>query len=219
MSTLPPVPEPSLPTPAVTSSSTLTFGGYSGAPGALQGETFLRRAIAKIIDMVPHFGASYAGGFLFSTIVLAASAGHLPRQWIINLRQPAISPFVFALLGSLLMEAIQEGVHGSTLGKVCLGMVVVQEDGTPCRFGPALIRSAAYFIDSFFFGLIAYFQMEKTPQEQRYGDQWAHTVVCNRRDAPAESLRGPGRFVVGFVLACMADAAMAMTGLLFKMLV
>ena len=41
-----------------------------------------------------------------------------------------------------------------------LSMVVVQEDGSPCRIGSALIRSLAYLIDSLFFGAIAYFAMQ-----------------------------------------------------------
>ena len=26
--------------------------------------------------------------------------------------------------------------------------------------------------------------MEKTAQEQRHGDEWAHTIVCSRSDVP-----------------------------------
>jgi uncharacterized RDD family membrane protein YckC len=90
--------------------------------------------------------------------------------------------FAISLLGSVVLEAICEGFHGSTPGTLLLSMVVVQEDGSPCRPGSAWIRSIAYFIDSLFFGLIGYFNMPKNPQQQRHGDEWAHTIVCRRSD-------------------------------------
>jgi len=93
-------------------------------------------------------------------------------------------------------------------------MVVVQEDGTPCRFRSAIIRELAYFLDSLFFGLIAYFEMQKSMKEQRYGDEWAGTVVCKRSAVSPERLRGGGRFVLGLMLGIMADAAATMIGLL-----
>jgi hypothetical protein len=56
--------------------------------------------------------------------------------------------------------------------------------------------------------------MQKTYQEQRYGDQWAHTVVTGRAGVIPEQLRSDGRFVLGLMLAVMTDAALAMIGLL-----
>jgi len=38
-------------------------------------------------------------------------------------------------------------MHGSTLGKLALSMVVVREDGSPCGLDAALLRSFAYFVD------------------------------------------------------------------------
>ena len=78
-----------------------------------------------------------------------------------------------ALLGSLAYRVICTSVHGSTLGKLAFSMVVAQEDGSPCRFGSATIRELGYFVDALFFGPIGYFAMQKTPQEQRHGDEWA----------------------------------------------
>ena len=121
-----------------------------------------------------------------------------------------------ALLGSILLEAICEGLHGSTPGKYLLGIVVVREDGTPCRLGAAFIRSFAYLIDSLFFGLIGYFAMQKTPQQQRHGDEWAHTIVCRRSWLAQQNLRGFGQFLMAFLLGAMADAALIILGLMMK---
>ena len=123
---------------------------------------------------------------------------------------------IFVLMGSIAYETLCETLHGSTVGKLALGMVVVQEDGTPCRFKAALIRSLAYFVDGLFFGLVGYFAMQKTPQQQRHGDDWAHTIVCKRSAAPPESLRSGTRFLLALVLGAMADAALVMILLLLK---
>jgi hypothetical protein len=93
-------------------------------------------------------------------------------------------------------------------------MVVVQENGTRCRLVPAVIRELGYFVDSIFFGLVGYFAMQKTYQEQRYGDQWAKTVVCKRSGVVPEQLRSDGRFILALMVAVMADAALTMTALL-----
>lgn len=93
-------------------------------------------------------------------------------------------------------------------------MVVVQEDGAPCRLWPAVIRELGYFVDALFFGLIGYLAMQKTLKEQRHGDEWAHTIVCERSAVAPDRLRGGGRFVLAVMLATMADAALTMVGLL-----
>jgi len=56
--------------------------------------------------------------------------------------------------------------------------------------------------------------MQKTYQEQRYGDQWARTVVAKRASIIPEQLRSDGRFLTTLMLAVMTDAALAMIGLL-----
>jgi hypothetical protein len=58
--------------------------------------------------------------------------------------------------------------------------------------------------------------MKKTPQEQRHGDEWAHTIVCRRSDAPPQSLRGGKRFLAVFFLATAVEAALLMVGLLIQ---
>jgi uncharacterized RDD family membrane protein YckC len=190
---------------------------YGAQPGNIQGVTFWPRALARLIDLLVHFSVSFAAGIFFTIMLFIAAAGHPSRLAIARLSRFSITAFVMALLGSIAYQAICEGVHGSSLGKLVLSMVVVQEDGSPCRLGSAVIRSFAYVIDGLFFGLIGYAAMQNSPQEQRHGDEWAHTVVCKRSNAPPASLRGRGRFVAAFVLALMADAAIAMLSLLLKL--
>jgi uncharacterized RDD family membrane protein YckC len=192
------------------------LAGYGGLPGAVQGVGFWPRALARLIDMAVHFAASFFAGILFVILLVIAAGGHVSPLVMAKLQPLTFVSFVLALLGSVAYHAICEGISGRSLGKAVLSMVVVQEDGGPCRLGSALIRSLAYLVDALFFGAVGYFAMQRTPQEQRYGDEWAHTIVCKRSEAPAGSLRSGGRFAVAFMCAVLVDIALAMVGLLAK---
>lgn len=193
---------------------------YAGAPGSLIGVTFWPRVGARLIDLGVHYSIAFFSGVLFGLLAtIAASLQHNPRALLLLRRNSnGVAIFLLSLLGSILIEAVCEGFHGSTLGKLVLGFVVVQEDGSPCRPGAALIRSFTYVIDAFFFGLIGYMSMQKTPQQQRHGDEWAHTVVCRRSAIPPQNLRGAGTFVAAFVLAAMIDAVLIVSALVPKVL-
>jgi uncharacterized RDD family membrane protein YckC len=195
-----------------------SFGGYAGLPGAIEGVGFWPRVGARVIDLIVHSLLGTCTGFLFGILLaIAAAIASQPLPLLLaKLSGGGFTLFVLSLLGSIGYQTICEGVHGSSVGKLVLSMVVVQEDGSPCRLGAALTRSLAYLVDALFFGLIGYFAMQKTPQQQRHGDEWAHTIVRKRSQVPPENLRGGGRFVLALFLAAMVDAALIMTGLLLK---
>jgi uncharacterized RDD family membrane protein YckC len=192
---------------------------YAGRPGALKGVTFWLRVVARLIDTAVHYCVALCSGLLVGFMVaVAVRLQHASPAAFIRFGKgdSKLTLFVFALLGSVMLEIVCEGFHGSTLGKLIFGFVVVQEDGTPCRLGPAAIRSLAYFVDALFFGLIGYLAMQKTPQQQRHGDEWAHTVVCQRADVAPQDLRSFGHFVAVFLLAAMADAAFIILGVVIN---
>ena len=153
-------------------------------------------------------------GYFFGMMMVVASGGHLPRSILFKLRHPGIAGFAFGILGYLAYHVIFSTVHGSSLGKRMLGMVVLQEDGSPCRFKGALIRELGYYVDGLFFGIIGYTAMQGSTQQQRHGDAWAHTIVCKRSEVAPQKLQGWGRFVVALMFAFMADAAFGMIHLL-----
>jgi uncharacterized RDD family membrane protein YckC len=204
--------------PAIVGFELSALSAYSAAPGTIEGVSFWPRVAARMIDLVAHIAVTVVAGFLFGIMLLIAAGGHISPLLALKLRQTTLASFVLALLGSIAYQAICEGLHGSSLGKLALSMVVVQEDGSPCRLGSEITRSFAYPIDSLFFGLIGYFAMQKSVQEQRHGDEWAHTVVCKRSKIPPENLRSGGRFVAVLLFAVMADAALGMIGLLLKLM-
>jgi len=192
---------------------TLSFGGYAVQPGVLEGVPFWPRVGARLIDLIVHYVANFGAQFTFGVILgIVAAISHVPVQpLLVKLQGMLALRFAAALLGQVAYHTVCEGLHGSTMGKLALGMVVAQEDGSPCRVGPAFIRSLAYQVDAIAFGIVAYLAMQRSPQHQRYGDQWAHTVVVRRAQIPPERLRSGGRFVAALLLAMMADAAISIT--------
>ena len=195
-----------------------TFGGYAPEQSQLQGVTFWPRVGARLIDLLVHYVVSFFTGILFVIMLVIASGGHASPIAMARLHHTGILGFVFALLGSLAYQVVFTSVHGSTVGKIALSMVVAQEDGSPCKFESALIRELGYFVDAMFFGIIGYSAMKDDIKQQRHGDDWAHTIVCKRCLVPREKLRGGDRFAIALVFALIADAAFAMLGLLFAVM-
>jgi uncharacterized RDD family membrane protein YckC len=216
MSTQPPVPPP--PGPPVFQPP--SFAGYGGAPGQLVGVGFGPRLGARLIDIVVHIVIGFLAGIALGIgLVLYANATHQsPQLLIASISNRTVLSYVLSALGMIAYHAILESMHGSTLGKLALSLVVVQEDGSPCAVGSAVIRNLAYFIDAFFFGLVGYLAMQKSPQHQRYGDQWAHTIVCKRAIVPPQNLRDGGRFGLALLLAVVVDGIFLLLGALTNFL-
>jgi uncharacterized RDD family membrane protein YckC len=191
---------------------------YAGKPGALEGVGFWPRAAARLVDTTMHYTIGRCSGYFFGFLTILVIRATHSRDLLLALRgvHVSIGILFFSILGAIAFHTICEGMHGSTPGKRLFSLVVVQEDGTPCRMRSALVRSLAYLVDSLFFGLVGYFNMQKSPQQQRHGDEWAHTVVCKRSTVAPENLRGIGTFVATLLLAVMADIALLMSGLLIQ---
>lgn len=179
------------------------------------------RAVARLIDLALHYVVSVCAGLVFGVGlgVVANLTGKSVPFLTGKLNHLGFSSFALALLGSMAYHSVCESLHGSTLGKLILSLVVIQEDGTPCTFDSALRRSFAYVVDSFFFGLVGYAAMQRTLKRQRYGDQWAHTVVCKRAQVLPENLRDGGRFALSLLVGMVADAVLLMLGLLLAIVV
>lgn len=203
-------------TPQVGPSSAL--GPYGSPPGEIQGVAFWPRVAARVIDFIVHYLVSIVAAFFFAVLLVIAAGGHPNPQLSERIRHTGVVVFAFSLLGSIAYEIVGEGVHGSTLGKLVLGMVVVEEDGSPCRIKSAVIRSFAYLVDALFFGLIGYMAMKGSPQMQRHGDEWAKTVVCKRAAIPANNLRSGGQFAVALFFAVILDAAFIIFGMFLNLI-
>jgi uncharacterized RDD family membrane protein YckC len=205
-------PQPSsLPPPAP---PTLSFGGYIDQPGVIEGVGFWPRVAARLIDLIVHYFVSISAGLALGILggVIATAMGRPIQPMLAKLRHLGLASYGLAILGSVAYEAVCEGMHGSTLGKLMLSMTVIREDGSPCRMDAALLRSFASVVDQLFFGAVGYHAMKDDPKRQRYGDRWAHTIVCKRSKVRPENLHNGGRFVLALFVAMAADAAMLLTG-------
>lgn len=98
-------------------SPSFTFGGYATERVGLVGVSFWPRVGARLIDYVVHYCATYAGGFLFSILVLAASGGHVPPWVLARYRNPGLLRFLPGLLGFVVYNVVCVSMHGSALGK------------------------------------------------------------------------------------------------------
>lgn len=210
MSTSSPTPLPSL-----------SFGGYAGQPGQLEGVGFWPRAGARVLDLIVHYCTILAAGVGFGIMVaVAAMLTHSStQQALAKLRGEKFLPMLAALVGATVYEIVLEAGHGSTLGKLVLGMTVVQEDGGFCRLSSAIKRSVAYYLDAIAFGIVGYLEMKRSPSEQRHGDKWANTVVCKRSSLRPDQIRSGGRFAVVLLLAVVADAVAMLAALTIILLI
>ncbi|MBI2681877.1 MAG: RDD family protein [Acidobacteriales bacterium] len=170
---------------------------------------FGRRAAARLIDMTIHYAITFVSGIGIGIVILIIS-GVMDADPDFQLRKlQLITPLeerLFSFLGMLAYFSVCEGLHGSTLGKLLLGITVVREDLGPCNLASGFKRSLAFIWDGLFFGVVGYYAMAGSPHEQRNGDYWAETVVVTRKSVPGVA-RGAGRFILAFVLAAVADMA------------
>jgi uncharacterized RDD family membrane protein YckC len=195
----------------------LSFGGYAAPISGFQGVTFWPRVLARLIDFVVHYITAFLAGFLFTLLLAIAAGGRPPAGVLQQVFQRHFATFVAGILGMFAYHVICTSIHGSTLGKLVLGVQVIQDDGSPCRPKSAILRELGYFVDALFFGLIGYFAMHEDPEQKRLGDGWADTIVCKRAQVPSASKRDAMRFVFGLLLGITADMALLMIGWLIQM--
>jgi uncharacterized RDD family membrane protein YckC len=171
---------------------------------------FGRRAAARLIDLVVHLFVGLGSGIVIAILayVVEGLTGRSAQTVLARLGSGGFQGFLLGMLGGFFYDTIMEGFDGSTMGKLIVGIMVLQETARPCTLKAAAKRSLLFFYDSLFFGLVAEHSMKQTPTQQRYGDHWAQTVVVRRRSAPPSSRHSFVRFVVVLIVAGLVDGAM-----------
>ncbi len=136
------------------------------------------RLVAQIVDgivlIILYFvlGAAMFGGFTFE--VFGAAAGSFMGIY---------------LLVFFLYYIVLEGALGTTIGKMAAKIKVVREDGSPCGFGPAVVRNVLRVVDALpFLYIIGIILVSRSDKKQRLGDRLAKTVVIKPSQAPSMPL-------------------------------
>lgn len=169
---------------------------------------FLLRALAKIIDLVIHNVVGIPLGFLVGLVIglLATSMGTPVPDFASEDISWQLIRGAFAITGFIFYCAICEAYYGATLGKLILGLFVVNKKGEQISFGAGFVRSLLFFIDSFFFGLVGYAVMKDSPLKQRIGDRAAGTVVIKRSEVRSSEVPSGCMLVVVLAIGLLFDS-------------
>ena len=139
--------------------------------------TLVRRFGAILIDIISVFTVIMIGGTTFGMLISSWDRIWLPVAVLVLLLLPAIEEVIF---------------DGRTLGKLCLGLRVVQIDGSAPTVWALLLRYFLLWLDvfgSFGTGLLLMFG---TKLHRRWGDMAAGTFVAQRDRQ--NSARSPAQF-------------------------
>jgi len=143
---------------------------------------FLLRGVARCVDLAVQMGVMEAALRL---------SGLLPMRGLLAVGDDALFYVDIGVgcVAFLLYTTLAEHLGGATLGKVLTGLrvVSVEPGGGPVGLRGALVRNLGFFVDSLFFGMVAYSHMANNLRRQRLGDEWAGTVVVWKSDAPVRS--------------------------------
>lgn len=115
----------------------------------------------------------------------------------------ALLTFAASIVADLVFRAGCEAWAGGTPGKQLLGLRVVNEQGDRITLVAGVIRALGLYIDGFFFGIVGWNAMQRSPLQQRYGDSWAKTVVVSR-DEPGIRVHRALGVVAGAIAAAVA---------------
>jgi uncharacterized RDD family membrane protein YckC len=200
--------------PASASSSTADSESVDDAEPEYAG--FGVRAGARIIDTIAAVVFGMIGGATGGVIasVLAVS-GVLAPGWLQRIQGLSVGSFGFGVLASLTYHTLSEGLGGASVGKALLGLRVKREGLRPCGVGRALVRNLAYYVDGFFFGMVAYSVMSSSERQQRLGDRWGHTVVVRASSLPAGA--GDG-FALGMALGVVGHVVVGAVSVVVRAL-
>lgn len=163
---------------------------------------------ARVIDLAIMAVAALATGALSGilAVVLSTILGIDTSGFLAGAGETGLTARLMAVLAAMVFAVVADSIHGSTPGKMILGLTVLGENGGFCSAAAAVRRELAYLIDSLFFGIPAFSSMKRTPKQQRIGDKWARTIVVRRRSLQPGQRHSGFRFALATVAAIAAYA-------------
>ncbi len=167
-------------------------------PAPLTGEKFISRAGAYIIDMIFLYLMSYPVNYALS-IILAFIAAIIKIQYPSIPAVRSLADYALALLLTVIYFTLFEWLCGATVGKYIMGMRVIMDDGRPCSFIAAFLRTLLRFVDLLFFAVPAMLSMQ-APLYKRIGDNAAHTIVVSSNSSYIKKPRSWRWFLLSFLI-------------------
>jgi len=134
------------------------------------------RLVAQVIDGIVLFFVYYLGW--------AAVLGRFTFEVHLYGAEALSAMAAYATVGFLYFT-ILEGVRGATVGKMAMKIRVVREDGSPCGFGPSIVRNILRIVDVIGVYIVGAIFIQRSDRKQRLGDRVAKTVVVKTMRAPA----------------------------------
>ncbi len=131
-----------------------------------------RRFVAVLIDSIL---------YLIVFVIIAVVTGQTQASGGNASASLSGAPALILDILFFLYYIVLEAVLGGTLGKLLLGIRVVNVDGSRISWGASIIRNLLRIIDALpFFYLLGAILVWTSPQRQRLGDRVAKTVVVRR---------------------------------------
>jgi len=173
----------------------------------VEGVGFWLRMLARLLDLAVHLVVAVLVGIAAAVVAVVVDAVRgVSGEAIAKITTVTFTSYAASILGAIAMHALSEGLHGSTVGKRLCGITVVSESGGPAGLLAALKRSVTFYLDSLFFGFVAWRAMATSTRRQRIGDVWAHTMVVRITDVAPGTRRSGLVFVVAALAGLLLDA-------------
>jgi uncharacterized RDD family membrane protein YckC len=197
-------------------------GGARPQPGtSVQGVEYkgvIPRFLAALIDMVLYFIFTAVLASKFGTTSTMAGDGNIGFNYNMN-----GWPAFFASLVALAYLLLLEGYLGGTIGKLLLGIRIVNAAGRAPGLSAALVRNFMRIVDFLpFFYILGIVMVATSKQKQRFGDRVAGSYVVSRKgasamrasDAPPKEVSRALTMVAAAltVLGLLSSAVMAVAG-------
>lgn len=141
----------------------------SGAVGTTDTQVTGRRVLATIVDAI-------VLSVVYSVLFLPAAVVGGDTGSVIG----GLALLVFVVIW-FAYYVVMEARWGQTLGKMLLGIMVVQEDtGRPPGLGGAALRTVLRIVDGIASYLVAFIAVLASTKNQRVGDMAARTLVVRK---------------------------------------
>lgn len=167
------------------------------------------RLLALLIDKLLVTAVGLIIGALL--IVLSINVFKLPAP--VNLSLPIVSAYLVILFGGAFYSIYLNGKYGMTLGKMLLGLRVVNYNGESIGYWQAFVRWTGYWVSAFLFGY-GFLMVGWDKNKQGLSDKLASTVVLGKNLSTLHTIL----LVIGFLVIVFLVFSMFLVYLYSKLL-